>query len=55
MCTSVRKVDPNAPKKASTKKGSAADIKSKGGLNPVAIVVLLVAIAAGVYFTQMNK
>lgn len=47
-------VDPNAPKRSS-KKGNAADIKSKGGLNPIALVVLLIAIAAGVYFSQMKK
>jgi len=48
------KVDPNAPKK-SRKVGNASDIKSKGGLNPVALVILLIAIAAGVYFSQMKK
>ncbi len=47
-------MDPNAPKKAS-KRGNAADIKSKGGLNPIALVVLLIAIAAGVYFSQMKR
>ena len=47
-------VDPNAPKKAS-KRGNASDIKSKGGLNPIALVVLLIAIAAGVYFSQMKR
>lgn len=47
------KVDPNAPK--STKKKVAAAGDKKGGLNPFAIVLLLVAIALGVYFTQIQK
>lgn len=45
------KVDPAA--KAAAKK-AAAEVKSRGGLNPVAIVLLLVAIAVGVYFSQQK-
>mmetsp|Transcript_876 Transcript_876/g.2056 ORF Transcript_876/g.2056 Transcript_876/m.2056 type:complete len:130 (+) Transcript_876:24-413(+) len=47
------KVDPNAPR--ATKKKSVSAEGGKGGLNPFAIIILLLAIAAGVYFTQMNK
>ena len=40
------KEDPNKPR------AKAADsIESKGGLNPFAIVVLLIAIALGLYFS----
>mmetsp|Transcript_22930 Transcript_22930/g.38240 ORF Transcript_22930/g.38240 Transcript_22930/m.38240 type:complete len:130 (-) Transcript_22930:344-733(-) len=46
------KEDPNAPK-ASKKKVSATE-GSKGGLNPIAVVLLLVAVAVGVYFSQMK-
>lgn len=45
--------DPNAPK-AKGKKVAAVDEKKKGGLNPVAVVMLLLAIAVGVYFSQMK-
>jgi hypothetical protein len=47
-------VDPNKPKKVAGKK-TGADIKSGGGLNPIAIIVLLIAIACGVYFSQISK
>mmetsp|Transcript_16589 Transcript_16589/g.15934 ORF Transcript_16589/g.15934 Transcript_16589/m.15934 type:complete len:149 (+) Transcript_16589:135-581(+) len=47
-------VDPNKPKKVAGKK-SGSDIKSGGGLNPIAIIILLIAIACGVYFSQMSK
>jgi hypothetical protein len=45
-------VDPDAPKKVTTKKKT---IESKGGLNPFAVIVLLLAVAAGVYYSQMAK
>jgi hypothetical protein len=48
-------VDPNAPKKKTGAKKTAADVKSNGGLNPIAVLILLLAIAAGFYFTQMKK
>jgi cytochrome b involved in lipid metabolism len=48
------KVDPNAPKKEVTKKAIAKHT-SKGGLNPLAILALLVAIAIGYYYSQMSK
>lgn len=44
------KEDPNAVKT----KVKSADVKSSGGLNPFAIIILLLAIAAGVYFSQLN-
>ena len=46
------KVNANSTKKSSASKVSAADVKSSGGLNPLAVVLLLIAIAIGVYFTQ---
>jgi len=48
----IVKVDPEKVKKISASKASAADVKSNGGLNPLAVILLLVAIAIGVYFTQ---
>lgn len=45
--------DPNAPKPAKGKKTAAAN-SSGGGLNPLAIVLLLLAIAAGVYYSQLK-
>lgn len=47
------KVDPDAPKGNKPKKVSAVADK-KGGLNPFAVALLLVAIAVGVYFSQMK-
>ena len=47
-------VDPAKPRKSVGKKVG-TDMKSGGGLNPIAIVVLLIAIACGVYFSQMKK
>jgi flagellar basal body-associated protein FliL len=35
------------------KKGS--DMPSKGGLNPIVVVVVLLAVAAGAYFSRMGK
>lgn len=46
-------VDPNAPKSGKAKKVSAVADK-KGGLNPFAVALLLIAIAVGVYFSQMK-
>ncbi len=46
------KVDPNAPKKADAKK---AKIESKGGLNPLAVLLLIAAIALGYYFSQVKQ
>lgn len=34
------------------KKGTATD--SKGGLNPLVVVVVLVAVAAGAYFSRLG-
>ena len=45
-------VDPNAPRVS--KKKAATSSSGGGGLNPYAIVLLLIAIAAGVYFSQMQ-
>jgi hypothetical protein len=39
----------------SEKVSRASELPSKGGLNPFAVVVLLVAIALGLYFTKANK
>lgn len=50
------KADPNAAKKKAAK--SAAQVEaaaSKGGLNPIVVIVLLIAILVGVYFTQIKK
>jgi cytochrome b involved in lipid metabolism len=48
------KADPNAAKKPAGKK-VIAEHKSKGGLNPLAVVALLVAIAVGYYYSQIKK
>lgn len=45
--------DPNAPKPAKGKK-TASVSSSGGGLNPLALVLLLLAIAAGVYYSQLK-
>ena len=42
-------------KLASEKVSRGGDLPSKGGLNPFAVVVLLVAIALGLYFTKASK
>ena len=47
-------VDPNAPKSTSAKKTVSAVGEKKGGLNPMAVALLLIAIAIGVYFSQMK-
>lgn len=44
----------DGPKKAVAKKAVAAH-QSKGGLNPLAIVALLIAIAVGYYYSQIKK
>lgn len=43
--------------KATTKpeKERIAEIKSKGGLNPIVIFVLILAIVVGLYFSQQKK
>ena len=46
------KVDPNAEKKSVKKVSAVSETKSKGGLNPFAVILLLIAIAVGVYFSQ---
>lgn len=43
------KVDPSKPSKA---KATKKDDKQRGGLNPLAVLALLVAIAIGVYFAR---
>jgi hypothetical protein len=35
------------------KKGG--EIASKGGLNPLVVIVVLIAVAAGAYFSRMSK
>jgi hypothetical protein len=41
---------------APTKKEKASsDAKARQGLNPLAVILLLLAIAIGIYFTQMKK
>ena len=45
----VAKASPKAEKER------IAEIKSKGGLNPLVIFVVLVAIAVGLYFSQLPK
>jgi hypothetical protein len=52
-CCFSLQVDPNAPKNSKAKKVSAVADK-KGGLNPIAVALLLIAIAVGVYFSQMK-
>lgn len=43
------KADPNKPAKSKAEK---KDDKQRAGLNPLAVIALLVAIAIGVYFTR---
>ena len=50
----ILQVDPSKPKTVVGPK-LGTDMKSSGGLNPIAIVVLLIAIACGVYFSQLKK
>eukprot|EP00604_Paraphysomonas_vestita_P003466 CAMPEP_0174820498 /NCGR_PEP_ID=MMETSP1107-20130205/4385_1 /TAXON_ID=36770 /ORGANISM="Paraphysomonas vestita, Strain GFlagA" /LENGTH=134 /DNA_ID=CAMNT_0016035997 /DNA_START=864 /DNA_END=1268 /DNA_ORIENTATION=- len=40
--------------KTTTTKEKSAEIKSSGGLNPLVVLVLLVAIAVGLYFSQQK-
>ncbi len=47
------KADPNA-KQTEKKKTAAAVVESRGGLNPYAVVLLLIAIAIGYYFSQQH-
>lgn len=49
----VGSLKPSDTAKASKKKAAVTPLKSKGGLNPLAIVALLVAIAVGYYYSQM--
>jgi hypothetical protein len=46
--------DPDKPRKP---KGAAASLEKGGGsgLNPLAILVLLIAIAAGIWFSNQTK
>lgn len=46
------KVDPNKPK--APKASSQIKSKEGGGLNPLALLFLIIAIAGGYYYTQMN-
>lgn len=46
------KYDEAAAKAAAKKK--AEEVKSRGGLNPFAVLLLLIAIAAGYYFSQQK-
>jgi hypothetical protein len=48
------KGDASAPQKQAKVKSTAVEGKSKGGLNPLAVVAILLAIVAGIYFS-MNK
>ncbi len=43
------KADPNRPAKSKSDK---KEDKQRAGLNPLAIIALLIAIAVGVYFTR---
>ena len=55
FCPSVsQQIDPDAPKPAKGKKAATVAGSSSGGLNPMAVILLLLAIAAGVYFSQMK-
>ncbi len=47
------KEDPNKAKKEAATKSKA--LESKGGLNPLAVIFLILAIVAGYYFSQMKK
>jgi cytochrome b5 len=52
----IGKLKGGIPKPAvKAEKERIAEIKSKGGLNPVVIFVVLVAIAVGLYFSQLSK
>ena len=51
----IIKVDPLKPKKGGMKKVATGALPSSGGLNPIAILVLLIAIACGVYLSQIKK
>lgn len=42
-------------KKAKNVKKAVTPLKSKGGLNPLAILALMVAIALGYYYSQVKK
>jgi cytochrome b involved in lipid metabolism len=52
LCIGSLKEDPNAVKKKADKK---AKIESKGGLNPLAVLLLIAAIALGYYFSQVKQ
>lgn len=43
------------PTNNKTEKERIAEIKSKGGLNPFVILVVILAIVAGLYFSQQKK
>lgn len=45
------------PVKAAGGKGSkkASEMPSKGGLNPIVVLVVLLAVAAGAYYSRMGK
>lgn len=48
------KTDPSSPQKIAQKK-TISEHKSRGGLNPLAVIALLVAIAAGYYYSRGGK
>ena len=44
-----------AKKAQAAKKSAAKAVESKGGLNPMAVVAILIAIVVGVYFSVLKK
>lgn len=48
------KSDPSAPQKTAPKR-AISEHKSRGGLNPLAVFALLVAVAAGYYYSRGGK
>lgn len=53
----VGKLHVDAAKAAEKKAKKTAEelSRSKGGLNPLALIVLLIAIVAGIYYSQLKK
>mmetsp|Transcript_7781 Transcript_7781/g.6953 ORF Transcript_7781/g.6953 Transcript_7781/m.6953 type:complete len:136 (+) Transcript_7781:66-473(+) len=49
------KYDPNSETSKAARKKASDVVKSKGGLNPFAVIILLIAIAIGIYYSQLKK